>query len=91
MGYKDPLKEGMATHSSILAWRILGQRSLVDYSPQGCRAEHNWNDLAGTHIEPYNTITLNYRVCCGSFCNLSLKIPKLRTKKNHKIKFKKSQ
>ena len=21
-GWKDPLKEGMATHSSILAWRI---------------------------------------------------------------------
>ena len=22
LGYKDPLEEGMATHSSILAWRI---------------------------------------------------------------------
>ena len=22
LGWKDPLKEGMATHSSILAWRI---------------------------------------------------------------------
>ena len=22
-GWEDPLKEGMATHSSILAWRIL--------------------------------------------------------------------
>ena len=22
MGWEDPLKEGMATHSSILAWRI---------------------------------------------------------------------
>ena len=22
MGWKDPLEEGMATHSSILAWRI---------------------------------------------------------------------
>jgi len=25
----------MATHSSILAWRIRGQRSLVGYSPRG--------------------------------------------------------
>ena len=23
LGWKDPLKKGMATHSSILAWRIL--------------------------------------------------------------------
>ena len=23
MGWEDPLEEGMATHSSILAWRIL--------------------------------------------------------------------
>ena len=25
----------MATHSSILAWRIPGQRSLANYTPQG--------------------------------------------------------
>ena len=29
---EDPLEKGMATHSSILAWRI-PQRSLVGYSP----------------------------------------------------------
>ena len=27
------LEEGMTTHTSILAWRIHGQRSLVSYSP----------------------------------------------------------
>ena len=26
LGQKDPLEEGMATHSSILAWRIPGTR-----------------------------------------------------------------
>ena len=26
LGWKDPLEEGMATHSSILAWRILTNR-----------------------------------------------------------------
>ena len=37
LGWEDPL-EGMATHSSILAWRIPnGQRSLADYSPQCCK------------------------------------------------------
>ena len=30
-------REGMATHSSILAWRIPWTRSLVGYSPGGCK------------------------------------------------------
>ena len=30
---EDPLEKGMATHSSVLAWRILGQRSLLGYRP----------------------------------------------------------
>ena len=36
LGQEDPLEKGMATHSSILAWRIHGQRSLVGYSPWTC-------------------------------------------------------
>ena len=32
LGQEDPLEKGMATHSSILVWRIHGQRSLVGYS-----------------------------------------------------------
>ena len=35
LGWEDPLGESMVTHSSILAWRIHGPRSLVDYSPKG--------------------------------------------------------
>ena len=38
LGWEDPLEEGMATHSSILAWRIPGihgQRILAGYSPWG--------------------------------------------------------
>ena len=27
-----------------------GQRSLVGYSPWGCRVEHDWSDLACMHI-----------------------------------------
>ena len=35
LGREDPLKEGMATHSSILAWRIPGefQIDLPGYGP----------------------------------------------------------
>ena len=32
---EDPLKKGMATHSSILTGKFHGQRSLVGYSPWG--------------------------------------------------------
>ena len=31
---EDPLKEGMATHSTILAWRIPWTEELVAYSPR---------------------------------------------------------
>ena len=55
LGWEDPLEKGMATHSSILVWRIPwteeagglqsiefhGQRSLVGYSPWGCKAGHD--------------------------------------------------
>ena len=33
LGWEDPLEVGMATHSSILAWRIYAQRSLAGCSP----------------------------------------------------------
>ena len=33
LGWEDPLKDGMATHSNILAWRI--PEILETYSPQG--------------------------------------------------------
>ena len=33
-GWEDPLEKEIATHSSILAWRIHGQRILVGQSPQ---------------------------------------------------------
>ena len=37
LGWEDPLEEEMATHSSILALRIYGQRSLAGCSPYGCK------------------------------------------------------
>ena len=35
LGWEDTLEQGMATHSSILAWRIHEQRSLMGYSLWG--------------------------------------------------------
>ena len=37
LGQEDPLEKGMAPHSSILAWRSHGQRSLVGYSRWHCK------------------------------------------------------
>ena len=33
LGAEDPLEKEMVTHSSITAWEIHRQRSLVGYSP----------------------------------------------------------
>ena len=40
--WKTALEKKMATHSSILAWRTHGQRSLVGYSPWGHKVGHDW-------------------------------------------------
>ena len=42
LGQKDPLEKEISTHSSILAGKSHGQRSLACYSPRGCkRVGHN--------------------------------------------------
>ena len=40
------LEKEMATHSSVLAWRIPGTESLVGCGLWGCTVGHNWSDLA---------------------------------------------
>ena len=37
LGWEDPLEEGMATHSSILAWRIPMDRAAWQICPWGCK------------------------------------------------------
>ena len=37
LGQEDPLEEEMATHSSILAWRIPWTEEPGEYSLWGCR------------------------------------------------------
>ena len=48
LGQEDPLEEGMATHSGILAWKIHEQRGLVGYSPWGCKES---NATEHTHTQ----------------------------------------
>ena len=37
LGWEDPLEEGMATQSSILAWKILWTKEPGGYSPWGLK------------------------------------------------------
>ena len=43
LGWKDPLEEGMATHSNILAWRIPWTEKPGGLQPMGSqRVRHDW-------------------------------------------------
>ena len=42
-------EKGLATHSSVLAWRIHGQRSLGGFSPWGCKESDTTERLTHTH------------------------------------------
>ena len=37
LSWENPLEKEMATHSSILAWRIPWTESLAGNSPRGCK------------------------------------------------------
>ena len=63
---EDALEEEMATHSSILARRIHGQRSLVGYSPWG----HKESDMT----EATEHTAANIQMHVHFFCLVSLTI-----------------
>ena len=52
LGQEDHLEEGLATYSSILAWRTPWTEETGWLQPLGLqRVEHNWSDLAAAqHI-----------------------------------------
>ena len=52
LGGEDPLEEGMATHSSILAWRIPWTEEPGRYSPWGGK------ELDTTEVTEYSTMVL---------------------------------
>ena len=58
---EDPLEKGMAIHSSILAWRINGQRNLVGYSLQGCKES-----------DPTERLTVSLYIVLDFRCNLEI-------------------
>ena len=62
LGWEDPLEEGMATHSSLLAWRILMDKGAWRLQYMGSqRVRHNWSDSAHStmtseHQDPWNSV-----------------------------------
>ena len=54
LGREDPLEEEMATHSSILAWKIpWTERILVGYSPWGHKESDTTERLHFIWVEDY--------------------------------------
>ena len=50
LGWEDPLEEGVAPHSSILAWRIPWTEEPGGLQSMGSqRVGHDWSDFACTH------------------------------------------
>ena len=61
LGQENPLKEGMATHSSILAWRIPWTEEPGGLQFIGSqRVGHDWSDLAimHDHSHPFRSFYL---------------------------------
>ena len=61
LGQKDSLEEGMATHSSILAWRIpMDRGSLAGYSPWGHKESDTTEQLKLTSYTQNSSHILLY-------------------------------
>ena len=63
LGREDPLNEEMATHCSILPGESHGQRSLMGYSPWGCRVGHHLTTehvRAHTHTHAHTQVYKNW-------------------------------
>ena len=49
LGWEDPLKKGMATHSSILTWRIHMYRGAWQATAHGSQSRYNWAKHSTQH------------------------------------------
>ena len=64
LGREDPLEEGMATHCSVLAWRILWTEEPAGLQSIGSpRIGHGLSDSARTHARHHVTAVSLESVC----------------------------
>ena len=66
LGWKDPLEKEMATHSSILAWRIPWTEGPGSYSPRGNK-ESDTTERLHTHMYLFAGCA---GFCCGAQASL---------------------
>ena len=64
LGWEDPLEKEMATPSSTLAQKFHGQRSLVGYSPWGCKELDTTEEL--------HSLTLNEGGDCVAYIHYQI-------------------
>ena len=72
LGQEDPLEKEMATHSSILAWKFHGWRSLIGYSPWVAKSRTQLSNFTGSLEEETGYAQLNLLPLSffkGSACN----------------------
>ena len=77
LGWEGPLEEGMATHSSILAWRIPWTEEPGGLQSTGSqRVGHDGRDLACTHSKASLGTQLSQSAvyCCFYTFGLDIKI-----------------
>ena len=72
LGWEDPLEKGVATHSSIFAWRIPMDRSLVGYSPWGCKESDTTERLSTAQFSTEHSLPTRSRPVP---CVLEVKTP----------------
>ena len=66
LGGEDPLEEGMATHFSVLAWRIAMTEKPGGLQSLGSeRVIHDSSDLAHTHVSFYVVLRPTERMGFG--------------------------
>ena len=90
LGQEDPLEEGMATHSSVLAWKIPRTEEASSLQSMGLkRAGHNWATLYHFIINllsffPFFKIvepTFNSKNLLNTLCQLYAKVLELHDEK----------
>ena len=67
LGQEDPLEEGMATHSSILAWRISWTEEPSRLRPQGHKesdtTEATYHSTAQQYVKTANHYSWSFNIC----------------------------
>ena len=88
LGREDPLEEEMATHSSILVWKISWTEEPGGLQSMGSqRIGRDWSNLEHTHreVEVARTTLATESGTWDKFCNYEQEHPALQTLEIHHV------